>query len=107
MRKDRKHSPGPWHVDRAHVRSTQDDLLAIYSNNGDKLAVLTDDPSLEWRANAQLMAAAPELLAECERALALLAQYEDLLAESTYYKSSALISRLKSVTEKAKGLTEK
>ncbi len=98
-----KHTPGPWYVDRAHARSTGDDLLAIYAANGDKLAILTDEPTQEWRANAELMAAAPELLAEVEAALTLLLEGGEMLARATRYKSQVSIARLRAVIAKATG----
>jgi hypothetical protein len=97
------HTPGPWYVDRAHVRPTKDDLLAIYAANGDKLAILTDEQSEEWQANARLMAAAPELLAEAEEALVLLSQAGDLLAKTTYYRSNVVIARLRAIIAKTRG----
>jgi hypothetical protein len=100
------HSPGPWYIDRAHVRPTQNDLLAIYAANGDKLAVLTDDQSEEWRANAHVMAAAPELLVEAEEALALINQAADILAKNTYYKSNVVMARLRAAIAKARGEVE-
>jgi hypothetical protein len=103
MSEQPKHTPGPWYVDRAHARPTRDDLLAIYAANGDRLAILTDDPSEEWRANAQLMASAPELLAEAEAALALISQAGDQLARRTYFRSPVVVARLKAVIAKAKG----
>jgi hypothetical protein len=53
------HTPGPWHVD-----SCDDDL--IYSANGWHIATVGNEaqeqPAHEITANAQLIAAAPELL---------------------------------------------
>ena len=101
MTRQDKHTTRPWYVDRARVRPTQHDLLAIFANNGDKLAILTDEQTIEWRANAQLMATAPELLAEAQQALSFLEMYKDVLAKSSYYKSSVVIARLKDAIEKA------
>jgi hypothetical protein len=96
-----KHTTGPWYVDRAHVRPTQDDLLAIFANNGDKLAILTDDQTIEWRANAQLIATAPELLVEAQQALDFLERHRDALTKSSYYKSNVVIARLRAAIKKA------
>jgi hypothetical protein len=100
-----RHTPGPWRVDRAHARPQESDPLAIYAPNGDRLAILTDESTDEWRANAQLMAAAPELLAEAEVALALIKQGGDDLARKTYFKSNVVMARLQAVIDKAKGET--
>ena len=61
-----KHTPGKWSIDNVFVVSEEDELIAqidpIHEND---LSVYQRNPS-EARANARLIAAAPELLAACE-----------------------------------------
>ena len=63
-----KHTPGPWKV----VRDSKSVLLEVRGDNMTRVAeVWTDTEGGQERrvANADLVAAAPDLLAACERAL--------------------------------------
>ena len=65
-----KHTPGPWQVNRkgqTHVEAARDGQgINIIANCDDPDDIRTRD---EDRANAKLIAAAPELLAACEAAV--------------------------------------
>jgi len=74
-------SPGPWHVDRNHIRNAEDDALAsVPFTLGDE----------QDAANARLMAAAPDLLAALRELLAAgrmnymkeMMDYEDITARA-------------------------
>lgn len=63
------HTPGPWHATRAREDGSRD----IGAANGANVAVvLLDGGPAETRANALLIAAAPDLLAALKAALAAL-----------------------------------
>jgi type VI protein secretion system component VasF len=75
------HTPGPWKVVDRHIFTDEKDYQTI---------AYTDDhrnrqarPAKETEANAQLMAAAPELLEACQRVmqLAISAQGDEIFAE--------------------------
>jgi hypothetical protein len=54
-----KHTPGPWTVNGLVVVSLSEDCVV-------HLPSMTDTPIDECRANARLIAAAPDLLAACK-----------------------------------------
>lgn len=61
------HTPGPWHITEGHEHS-EDCPLNVWSPDGRIVAAivgqgeyLLDDPTDEGRANAHLIAAAPDL----------------------------------------------
>lgn len=58
-----KHTPGPWHVDRGQ------EVYALGSNERRLIADCHAGHRKEREANATLIAAAPELLADCEQLL--------------------------------------
>lgn len=58
-----KHTPGPWHYAECQMGAPFIDTEAV----GDLVAAVL--PIDEERANVRLMAAAPDLLAACERLL--------------------------------------
>ena len=69
------HTPGPWSVER------EDGLdgwkgISVFSDAKLRIANLVMQLDDREMANAKLIAAAPELLAACERALLLIASYE-------------------------------
>jgi hypothetical protein len=64
--KKTQHTPGPWHIGR-RTRNP-----AIYSHDGAEIAEMLTVTNDDWRDNARLIAAAPDLLAALERAEALL-----------------------------------
>ena len=79
-----KHTPGPWSVEMPFADSI-DELPVITAHDGKTLVAeilqpLTDEEG-DWRGNydAQLIAAAPDLLAACHSALALLRLISPLL----------------------------
>lgn len=84
-----KHTPGPWHTGARHDLTlyTEDGMpLGDARHMGNKITVE------EMQANAQLMAAAPELLAMCESAL----------EDGEYYRLSETVKRrLRAVIAKA------
>lgn len=60
-----KHTPGPWKLCARGDYSDFDGDSAVITGDGDtrRLAVVHHDDTAEHQANAQLIAAAPELLA--------------------------------------------
>jgi hypothetical protein len=64
--KNTKHTPGPWHIGRRAGNP------AIYAQDGAEVAQMLTVTNDDWRDNARLIAAAPDLLAALERAEALL-----------------------------------
>jgi hypothetical protein len=84
-----EHTPGPWSVG---YRFGSKVATSIWQNNppGDPVASVTElQPPSERTANAHLIAAAPDLLAACEAALAHL----------TDPASTVTVSRYKALTE--------
>lgn len=76
--KTQKHTPGPWHVDN-HQDANH---CVINPRAGNWIAVLQHNGELhapQQEANARLMAAAPNLLAQCRAALRYL-QHPDVQA---------------------------
>ncbi len=55
--KNTKHTSGPWHIGRRAGNP------AIYSHDGAEIAEMLTVTSDDWRDNARLIAAAPDLLA--------------------------------------------
>lgn len=62
MNAQSKHTPGPW---KCSPYNRNDSLYAVYDANGDELTYDDD----EHDANAHLIAAAPDMLAELKRDL--------------------------------------
>jgi hypothetical protein len=59
-----KHTPGPWHTageQGVQIRSAKDQIAKVWTMRGN-----------EWKANARLIAAAPELLEACKVALGII-----------------------------------
>lgn len=53
-----QHTPGPWHTagdQGVQIRSQRDQIAKVWTMRGN-----------EWKANARLIAAAPDLLGACE-----------------------------------------
>ena len=66
--RDAKHTPAPWHVSNGvQIRSTRHQIAKVW--------MMRDG---EGNANALLIAAAPELLADLEEAAATMRRYETL-----------------------------
>jgi len=59
-----KHTLGPWHTageQGVQIRSAKDQIAKVWTMRGN-----------EWKANARLIAAAPELLEACKVALGII-----------------------------------
>ena len=59
-----KHTPGPWHTageQGVQIRSAKDQIAKVWTMRGN-----------EWKANARLIAVAPELLEACKVALGII-----------------------------------
>ena len=54
--KNTKHTPGPWHIGKRAGNP------AIYSHEGAEIAEMLTVTNDEWRDNARLIAAAPDLI---------------------------------------------
>ena len=64
-----KHTPGPWHVSKLFF--WQIDRMPDEGRIGPNYNYIAETPRTEaGRVNAHLIAAAPDLLAACEKALA-------------------------------------
>lgn len=64
-----KHTPGPWGTAEVHANRERGQIGAteiVWLENGTTLATLENYAPSERRANARLMAAAPELMAALE-----------------------------------------
>jgi len=73
-----KHTPGPWEVDleTGEINGGCAVLGAVYG--GDDFPCSEEDMSEECKANARLIAAAPDLLKACKGVLIGLKAYETL-----------------------------
>lgn len=58
------HTESPWHIGRRAGKP------AIYGKDGTEIAEILHGSTLEWRENARLIAAAPEMLAALKGLLA-------------------------------------
>lgn len=96
-------TPGPWHIVRY---GDGDSLVICLDEAGDRRVAFMATPGCRdrmerrksWKqikANARLIAAAPELLAELEYAVRLLASFGE----------TAQVQRMRQVIAKAKGLS--
>ncbi|WP_125922959.1 hypothetical protein [Pseudomonas sp. p106] len=107
-----KHTPGPWHVQDDHGKrwietSGNDDTIAEIHRRASKGGVYS---CKEASANAQLIAAAPELLADLEEAAKTLRRYEILHWAKETNESDAkakvngdLAARFERTIDKARG----
>jgi hypothetical protein len=103
-------TPGPWRTGEGSQWGAHN---AIYcspeqeNNPGRRLAIFytpgtpSDSITPEDRANARLAAAAPELLAVCERVLVDLGVYDDGLVTKIAHTT---VDRIRAAIAKAKGL---
>lgn len=66
-----KHTPGPWTVEAEHLGTNRD--FVIEAPEFGIIADIGGGPEVNRRANANLIAAAPELLDACELMLAVYA----------------------------------
>jgi len=57
-----KHTPGPWRINKATVHTRSENPYTIESANGKKCIVW----GMRHKANARLIAAAPDLLEACQ-----------------------------------------
>lgn len=111
MSNEIKHTPGPWAAKKGVgwyvVRSahSQDDnfAIAVGSNKTSLVDAPTGDDA-EAKANARLIAAAPELLSACEHAMTLLSPFDD--AGLSLGLGSDALYPIKSAIAKARGETK-
>ena len=64
-----KHTPGPWHTageQGVQIRSAKDQIAKVWTMRGN-----------EWKANARLIAAAPELLEALKLARSIIGHPDD------------------------------
>lgn len=104
-----KHTPGPWKAEGT-VELTFDEIIyefaQIFSKDSTEICVIdTETQTSEWRANARLIAAAPDLLAAAVEALgalrSMIAQFYPDYA-CPYKKNTAeLVRAIKKATEEA------
>jgi hypothetical protein len=100
-----KHTPGPWEAERVYLtikdptmRITANDgalyvAEAVYSHTQQKYSIHVTDAD-EMRANARLIAAAPELLQELKHAV--VHEYNPFEPDNQserYYRWAALIAK--------------
>jgi hypothetical protein len=60
------HTNTPWHLGKRAGNP------AVYGRDGEEIAEILHELNDEWRDNARLIASAPDLLAACKAALALM-----------------------------------
>lgn len=92
------HTPGPWATFEIEDSRTRRPLVGVTVDNGPAdVAHCSGFDSQrgadEERANARLIAAAPDLLAACERALSWLSSYPGGCATSAYLQASAAVDK--------------
>ena len=90
-----QHTPGPWVVTGPNIRSDHSEgpgwasaLLFVQQN---PFANCERDEA-EWRANAALVAAAPDLLAAAQAALVALEAYGDVSEARDILRSAVMIA---------------
>lgn len=103
-----KHTPGPWKVNKINSRIYVEG--GIIDNHGVCAHVETysEDPSVEDFANANLIAAAPDLLAACEEALLAMGKVKVVLSPDAPAWQEELVGAsesLRAAIAKAKGET--
>lgn len=87
-----KHTPGPWAVGYPDDQTIRADGLRVAN---------VECPRKEWRANARLIAAAPDLLDMCERLLGFAHHYGDPWAVTA--AGDGLLANAKALIAQAKG----
>ena len=100
------HTPGPWKVDSPPRTVTFEPAFAVNGDYGPPLAfVLGSDDHPEVRANARLIAAAPDLLEALEAALPWidLARGSDLNTDASHEAIDRIEAQARAAIAKAKG----
>lgn len=104
----RKHTKGPWRVSHSNWFNILTEsrpasvptLVASVSLTAAKNVGLTDAERAEFQANAHLIAAAPDLLAACEKLYAALREYTD---EGETAAQSAVLEMAEAAIARAEG----
>lgn len=94
------HTPGPWIAERNH---DGDWVISQPGNDGQVVCCLRGCDGPEWEANARLIAAAPDLLAACNSALAGFAGVEAGMGAPGMLADCASVTQLKAAIAKAEG----
>lgn len=89
-----KHTPGPWRFEM------ENSYYKIYENKHDIRITTLNQEVTEDKANAQLIAAAPELLEACKRAAFVLFVSKDLGAHPSSDDLNGALSLLHSAIDK-------
>lgn len=98
-----KHTPGPWRSITTKLETSNYRFHSIMSVDNKIIAHITDGDD-ENLANADLMAAAPELLEACEYALKRLKEFQEATGYPTAHPQIELEEAiLEEVIKKAKG----
>lgn len=94
-----QHTPGPWEIDREFIRNAEGQMIAEVQRYH-YLEIQLPDGTLDvgseempYKANAHLIAAAPELLYVLQRMAPKFLRYNDE-AEELYLEAKALIKKL-------------
>jgi hypothetical protein len=90
MSAEQGHTLGPWEIDDENQICAGNRVIAR------AVAVI---PALEWDANVRLIAAAPELLAECKALL----RFYDALPRQHDAGEAAILDRMQAVIAKIEG----
>lgn len=110
-----KHTPGPWEVDGPHLTDRRIAILGAEKDDGWQVVIATmrtpDSrmPEEEQRANASLIAAAPELLESLKNALRELDKVWPGLGNQTgeaWWSASDTRTKLVRIIAKAEGPKE-
>jgi len=97
-----KHTPGPWRVN--HADNDPRTRLRVYTNGTESLVADCDGATPDSKANARLIAAAPELLARLELAQRYLTHPEVLkITRQMALSGEAVNERIAEAIARARG----
>lgn len=94
------HTPGPWSVEIDHQTETPEFIRAYHKGEMFDIASLSDETE-DIKANARLIAAAPDLLAALDDLLSYLEGYDH-----DYPEAAPKFDRARAAIAKAEGVTE-
>jgi hypothetical protein len=92
-----KHTPGPWQSSRDATPDWHHQATLYSADTDERVAVVFGE------ANEALIAAAPDLLAECRDAAAWLAEHEPYMGREVSEGYAAIIDGLRAAIAKATG----